>query len=347
MDEEYDDEYTEEYAGGDFGDDADDDAGGDGEEDIFAVDDEPAQKAPAASSQFAGPVIFSFDVDNPRHTPAQRARERFAYNAAGSFNAANLTDEALLRAQTITQQMRDPALSSRNLMQLRQELGSLDVGYSPQQIQRIQALNNQQGVLDEKLAAGDISQAEYEAGAGRINTMIGAVKPQRIPPKKSPWPPGQGVGDTWRSQAGDVVTRDEKGKVSVLTKYALTPEGLEEKYFNDSYQGALKITKEDAKTGVKQHLSPDEAAEYAAKATDAWRAYRDKQRKQRAEIRGEAQGPVAPWKSLTQGPEEPAQLRDTLKKAMGGRKISEIKDPNEKARLMAMYQKLKQLEQTR
>lgn len=304
-----------------------------------------------AGAPYSGPTIMNFDVDNPKHTAAQRARERFAYNEALGINGAGLTDQNLARAAAITQQMRDPNLSSRHVAQLHQELQGLDVGYSPQQIQRIQALNNQQGTLDESLAKGELTQEQYGAASNTLQTMIGAVKPQRIPQKKSPFPPGQGIGDQWTSPTGDLVTRDDKGSVKVLTKYPMTPEGLEEKYFFDAYNSALKLTHQD-KDGEKRHLSPEEASKYATESLATWK----KIQQQRRGTRGDAQAPVAepgdqPSRArvLTQGAgqqqEAPVQLREAITKAMGGRKnIAEIKDPAERQRLVAMYQKLKQLE---
>lgn len=297
-----------------------------------------------------GPQIINFDVDNPKHTAAQRARERFAYNEALGIKGASLTDESLTRAAGITQQMRDPNLSSRNLMQLHQELQGLDVGYSPQQIQRIQGLNQQKSVLDEQLAVGQIGEDQHLAGSSMLGNMIAAIKPQRMPQKKSPWPQGQGVGDQWTSNTGDLVTRDDKGAVKVLTKYPMTPKGLEEKYFFDSYNAALKITVENADS-VKRHLTADEAAVYATKSLETWKKIQQQRRDMQEptpESAPEQTQPSSRAGALTQGPpDEAKQLREQLTKSMAGRKINDIKNPVERQRLASMYQKLKQLETKR
>lgn len=310
-------------------------------------EEQAAQAARAVPQKYSGPVIMNFNTDDP--DPERRTRERFAYNEALGIAGASLTDENLRRSAAITQQMRDPRLSSQHLMKMHDELQGLDVGYSPQQIQRIQSLNQQQSLLDERLASRDITDEQYEAGTSQLSTLIGAIKPQRIPQKKSPWPPGQGIGDQWRNDAGDVVTRDHNGTVKILTRYSNTPEGLEERYFNQAYNQALKIKRVDPKTGVEMSLSPSEAAEYATEATRAWKRYREEQKNPQQNAGNTQQLPnlnqeflANPVARLT-APEvvnDAGALEKEIRKVIGKGTIDDIKDPQTKNRLLAAFDRV-------
>ena len=336
---------------------------------------ESVEPFPGAEPPSMGPQIINFDVGNPNLTPEQRARERYAYSEAiGNLSGkpgASLTTDALQRAASITQEMRDPRLSSRDLMALHNELRSLDVGYSPQQVRRIESLNYQQTLLDQQLASGQVGRAQHFATSNSLQAMIEAVRPQRVPQKKSPWPPGQGVGESWTDEGGNQVTRNNKGDVVVKTHYAQTPMGVFQKEFSEQHK---ELQKQKNKDG--EHLSQDEIDKRLNAFTDSWLKNRIKMETMMGltKERGIQQSarehgvPVDSMRSFvnsgealsrrTQAEEQkgsfvaslngaaddPIKLDAKVKELLGGAKtINDVKDPAKRQQIAALVQRIRQL----
>ncbi len=93
-------------------------------------------------------------------------------------------------------------------------------------------------LLSEELVAaeqsGDFTEEELRDLRRQVRTRQLGIEPVPIMKEKSPYPQGQGVGQSWSLDNGVVVTRDDKGNIKKLSdgpNAAIAPDKLFEKAF--------------------------------------------------------------------------------------------------------------------
>ena len=136
-----------------------------------------------------------------------------------------------------------------------------EVGYSDKQREEVNALAD---AYDAAVASGEYSEDELKDIRDQMQAKRLGIKPQPRMKQKTPFVTGQGVGDTWTSDTGVLLTRDDKGNVKKLGEAAgqptvsditslyaqayktLSPDGLttpDPKDVEDYVKGALELHK--------------------------------------------------------------------------------------------------------
>ena len=88
-----------------------------------------------------------------------------------------------------------------------------EVGYSDKQREEVNALAD---AYDAAVASGEYSEDELKDIRDQMQAKRLGIKPQPRMKQKTPFVTGQGIGDTWTSDTGVLLTRDDKGNVKKL-----------------------------------------------------------------------------------------------------------------------------------
>jgi len=96
----------------------------------------------------------------------------------------------------------------RSLMQDRAKNDLYEANFTDKQRQDF---NNLEAALQEAKASGEHTPEELAEITSKIQAQQDAMEPQRQLKKKSRWPTGQDVGETWTSEGGTLLTRNDKG----------------------------------------------------------------------------------------------------------------------------------------
>jgi len=131
----------------------------------------------------------------------------------------------------------------------------LETRYTAKDKAGIAKLENQSRQAWQMLQSGEISQDDYEKFEKiNQNRKLGIIPGQL--PSLSPYPKGQGVGETWE-QSGMLLSRKQNGETWQVD-FAKTPQGIAQEH-------ELKATQEKAKLDAKRQ----------EKLTDAQESYKD------------------------------------------------------------------------
>jgi hypothetical protein len=92
---------------------------------------------------------------------------------------------------------------------------SYDYKYTQKQNQHIEELQNAKDWVNNNSGLSDDQKAEL---LWQIEAKSAGITPGKFPkdPSKPDWPEGQGIGDSWTSELGNTISRDEKGNKFVL-----------------------------------------------------------------------------------------------------------------------------------